>query len=147
MTEHTNRLISEFRRRPIPAWLVLSLYAVSGLGIAVLVPAFKALGSSCFGRSGYGVAIVVNVVLPLFFVVAAAWYPKWSVALPGTFLTILVFMLATGMLPTSLSGDWIGSFRGMEPVFVIACIAYFIISFITVAIVRTMQHIGATPPA
>jgi hypothetical protein len=67
-------------------WRVaLVAYVVGGAAIGLALPAMKAFASAQLGRSGYAVFFDINILLPSFIVGMAAFYPRYKVAVGGTF--------------------------------------------------------------
>ena len=127
--------------RPRPTGLVLLVYVIAGAAIGLAVPALKATAANAFGRSGLGVAYVVNVAMPLLVVVLAAAYPRLWVALLGTLLATAAFLGTTGILAPGRGWPLIVA-RRIQPVLLLACIAYHVLAVITVLAVNPQRRVG-----
>jgi len=123
--------------KPWSTWFILAAYALGGTAMALALPALKGLAGVAFGRPGLAVAVVVNIAMPLVVVALSAAYPKLGVAVLGTFLGTLAFLVRGGQELPRLSLDWFGeAVRQMHPILVVACIAYHALAVVTVLVVR-----------
>lgn len=114
------------------------------MGLAL--PAMKAYAASQLGRAGLAVFAVINVILPSVIVGLAALYPRFSVAVVGTFLATLAFMLAAGMGPTMITSPYVRSLlQSIGPVGTVAFVIYHILAAGTVVVVRFWRQVGAPP--
>lgn len=132
--------------RPRSLILILALYVVGGLTVGFALPALKDFAAARFGRGGIAVAFVINVALPLLVVTLAAWYPRFSSALAGTFLSTLAFLAATGFVPPPLSSHWFRALIGyLGPILTVACVAYHLLAALTVVVLLPLRRVGNPP--
>ncbi|MBI5865569.1 MAG: hypothetical protein HZB38_13885 [Planctomycetes bacterium] len=131
--------------RPRPIWATLTPYVIGGLIVGLTAPTLQSLAAAQFGRPGVGSMVIVNLILPALFVGLSAIYPDWRVALGGTLLGSLLFLLLTGHRG-SLSSQYLVTFiRSMRPVLFVACIAYHVLAFGTAMLVSRFRRVGEPP--
>ncbi len=129
-----------------PWWAVILVYAAAGSAIGLALPALKGMAASSMGRSGLAVAFAVNIAMPVVVVMLAAAYPRLWVALLGTLLATIAFVLTGNRaLPSFQSGWLVRMIQAASPILVVACIAYHVLAGMTVGVVRTWRRVG-TPP-
>lgn len=129
---------------PRPAWLVLTTYAVGGALIAAALPALKAWSATQYGRPGYAVALVINVLMPLLIVLLASAYPRVWVAGVGALGAGVNFLLCSGVLPRV--ADPIGSFIVQAgPIATAALAGYILIAALVSWSLRHWRVVGLRP--
>lgn len=125
---------------------VLITYVLSGATIGLCLPLMKNYAASHFGRSGLAVFAVINIVLPSIVVGLAALYPRLSVAVGGTFMATMAFLLAAGMGPTMITPPYVRSlFQTIGPVGTVAFGIYHILAAGTVFAVTPWRRVGSPP--
>ncbi len=129
--------------KPRPIWFILAAYVFAAAGIGLSLPALKDFAAQRFGRDGLAVMVVVNGVLPLLIAALSAAYPKLSVALLGTFLATLAFLLTGGLkLPPAGQRSLLEAAGQVPPILVLACIAYHAVAAFTVIAVGNWRTVG-----
>ncbi len=129
--------------KPRPAAFVLAAYVLAAAAVGLAVPALKAQAAERFGREGVAVMLVVNCVMPLLIAALSAAYPKLSMALLGTFLASLTFLITGGLnLPAAGAHGLLDAAGQIRPVLVLACLAYHAIAALTVAAIRPWRTVG-----
>jgi len=132
--------------RPQLLRFALPAYLVGGLLIGAAVTPLKHLAATHFGRAGFAVAFVVNVAMPLLVIVLAGIYPRLHIALAGTLMATLAFLLAIGLKAPPLRGGWLRNLLGqMGPILVVASIAYHLLAAATVGVLRPVRRVGFPP--
>jgi hypothetical protein len=128
--------------KPWPTWGVLAAYVLGGMAVGLALPPLKVWAGAALGRSGLAVAFVVNIAMPLVVVALAAAYPKLGVALLGTFLATVAFLLFGGQEFPRLGGEWlVATMRQTHPILVVACVAYHVLAAVTVLFVRPWRRV------
>ena len=132
--------------RPRPVWLVLLAYLCTGAAVGLALPLLRAVATAQLGYRGFGVALAVNIVMPLLVVALAAAYPRLWIALLGTLVATLGFLICGGQKFPPFGPGWILlTLRSMRPVLVVACVAYHVLACITVLAVRVLRRVGVPP--
>jgi hypothetical protein len=128
-------------------WLpILLAFAVGGAGMGLGLPAMKRFAATHYGRQGLAVFFVINIAMPLLVISLSALHPRYRVALGGTLLATLLFLLCAGLRPASLNLSAPASMiRSMGPIVFVACVMYHILAAGTVSLVNLKCRVG-TPP-
>jgi len=132
--------------RPELQRYVLPAYLFGGLFIGAAVPPLKLFAAAHFGRTGYAVAFVVNIAMPVLVVSLAAVYPRFGVVLAGTLTATIAFLATIGLNAPPLTAGWLRNLLGqMGPILFVACIAYHLLAAGTVAVLRPFRRVGRPP--
>lgn len=132
--------------RPRPALVLVGTYVVVAFALGALHVPLRAWAAGSLGRAGMGTAILVNLAMPALVVTLAAIYPRWWVALLGTFAATLVLLLWMGLFVPSFHRGWIiDTVLSMHPVLVVACPAYHVLAGATVIVLRPFRRVGTAP--
>ena len=132
--------------RPKPAWLIIATYGVVAIGLGIALPSWKAFAAARFGRPGLGNFYIVNIAMPLLIASLTAWYPRLRVALAGTLLAEMIFLLSLGLRPAGAPSRWAAStVSQLDPIVTIACVGYIVIAIAVVAMLRPFRRVGIPP--
>ena len=125
----------------VRSWrIVLPSFLIGGALIGWALPALKAVATSHGGRAGLGVALAINVGLPLLVIALSAVCTRLWTALLGTLLLITGFLWATGELAAlHADGLWLWA-QELHPIFVVACTTYFVLAAGTVLALRLYRR-------
>ena len=104
----------------------------------------QAYAGSHWGRPGYGMAIAVNLLLPLATVLVAGWHPKVAVAGVGGLLVVIGFTAERLMEIRPELWNWDGKFVALHtsPIQVAAAVGCAVVGCIAAALVGMVRKVG-----
>lgn len=124
--------------------MALGLAVVAGVLVGIGSGPLQAYAGSHWGRAGYGMAIAVNVLLPLATALVACWYPKVAVAGVGGVLVVMGFTAERLTEVRPEFWNWDGKFIALHtsPIQVAAAVGCAVVGSIAAALVGMVRKVG-----
>jgi len=123
---------------------ILLAYCLGGLALGLCNRPLNLLALNLGIRPGLGTALDVNILMSVFAVVAAFFYPRIWTAWLGGFLGSAAFYFGMRLVQSPNVTTWSakGSFLGVHPILVAACLGYGVLGTLTSVTVRPWRIVG-----
>lgn len=115
-----------------------------GVAVGIVSGPLQVYAGSHWGRAGYGIALAVNVLLPLATAAVAAWYPKVAVAGVVGLLVVLGFGAERILEVQPEFWKWNGKFVALHtsPIELAAAVGCGIFGCVVAALVGLVRMVG-----